>query len=196
MAKENRHLDEPARLQQPVALGAFGAQMKGTLLVKVAGSYPIALTSDDGSSLYVDGKMVLNNGGDHAQATVLTILKLSAGYHAFVINCWQNGFGASGVDLALPEGIEFGDASVPDAGPLLQQLLVDVTGIGPGKSLANKVRLAQTYYVVPDIQATCAVLADFVREVSAQAGKKKLTANQGATLTSDAIAIMAALSCN
>ena len=179
----------------PFGLGAFGAQMKGTLLVKVAGSYPFALTSDDGSRLYIDGKMVLDNGGDHAQTTVLTILKLSAGYHAFVVNCWQNGFGASGVDFALPSGVEFGDASVPDAGPLLQQLLIDVTGVGPGKSLANKVKLAQTYYAVPDIQATCAVLTDFVSEVSAQAGKK-LTANQGATLTSDARAIMADIGCN
>ena len=82
----------------------------------------------------------------------------------------------------------------PDA--LLKQLAADVAGVGSGKSLANKVTLAQTYYEVPDVQATCAVLTDFVREVKAQAAKKKLTATQAATLTSDANAIMAALGCN
>ncbi len=81
-------------------------------------------------------------------------------------------------------------------GALLQQLLSDVTQVGPGKSLADKVGLAQTYYLVPDIQATCAVLSDFVSEVKAQAGKKKLTDTQAATITSDAHAIMVAIGCD
>jgi hypothetical protein len=179
----------------PFGLGAFGAQMKGTLLVKAAGSYPFALTSDDGSRLYVDGKMVLDNGGDHRQTTVLTILKLSAGYHPFVLNYWQNGFGASGVDLAIPAGVEFSDAGASDVTLLLQQLLGDVTGVGPGKSLANKVKLMQTYYAVPDSQATCAILTDFVSEVWAQQGKK-LEVELANELIVEAQGIALAIGCN
>jgi hypothetical protein len=180
---------------RPFGLGAFGAQMTGTLLVRSSGSYPFALTSDDGSRLFVDGKLVLDNGGDHGPSTVLTILNLSAGYHPFVLNCWQNGFGASGVDLAIPDGVEFGDASVPEAGPLLQQLLIDATGIGPGKSLASKVKLAQTYHAVPDVQATCAVLTDFISAVRAQQGKK-ITGELANELVAEAHAIMTVIGCH
>lgn len=179
----------------PVGLGAFGAQMTGNLLVKATGSYPFALTSDDGSRLYVDGQLALDNGGDHGPGTVLTIMKLSAGYHPFVLNYWQNGFGASGVDLAIPDGVEFGDASAADATPLLQQLLSDVTGVGPGKSLANKVKLMQTYYVVRDSQATCAVLTDFATAVRAQQGKK-IQAGLAEESLGDARAIMLVIGCN
>ena len=85
---------------------------------------------------------------------------------------------------------------VPEPGTMLQQLLTDVTGVGPGKSLADKVKLAQTYYAVPDIQATCAVMTDFVLEVKAQAVKKKLTIAQATEFASDANAIMTAIGCN
>jgi hypothetical protein len=64
----------------------------------------------------------------------------------------------------------------------LQQLLTDSTGVGPGKSLANKVVLAQTYYAVSDIPPTCAVLADYLNKVSSQSGKK-LTVAQAAALS-------------
>jgi len=81
-----------------------------------------------------------------------------------------------------------------DPATMLKQLLDEVTGVGPGKSLADKASLAMTYYAVPDIQATCAVLTDFVSEVRAQTGKKLPTA-QAAKFASDAQAIMAAIGC-
>lgn len=79
---------------------------------------------------------------------------------------------------------------------LLQQLLADVTGVGPGTSLADKVALAQTYYAPPDLQGTCAVLDDFMKQVTAQAGKKRLTEAQATEFNSDADAIMDAIGCN
>jgi hypothetical protein len=83
----------------------------------------------------------------------------------------------------------------PDPNALLQQLLTDVVGVGPGKSLANKIALAQTYYAVPDIQATCAMLTGFINEARAQRGKK-LTPEVADKLTADAQAIMEAVGCN
>jgi Protein of unknown function (DUF1566) len=76
----------------------------------------------------------------------------------------------------------------------LAALLTEVTGVGPGRSLADKVALAQTYYAVPDIQATCAVLTGFINEVQAQAGKK-ISPQLDAKLVADAQAIEAAIGC-
>jgi hypothetical protein len=86
------------------------------------------------------------------------------------------------------------DIGPPDPTAMLQQLLADVTGVGPGTSLADKVSLAQTYYTVPDIQAACLILGDFKSQVAAQAGKK-LTHVFAARLSTDATEIMTAIGC-
>ena len=84
---------------------------------------------------------------------------------------------------------------VSDPATLLDQLRESVTGIGPGKSLANKVALAQAYYAVPDVRSTCAVLTAFLREVAAQAGKKKLSDAQATAVMTSALAIMSEIGC-
>ena len=78
---------------------------------------------------------------------------------------------------------------------LLEQLGTAVVGVGPGNSLADKVALAQTYFAASDVEATCAVLTDFMNQVSAQRGKK-LTLETADQLTADAQAIMDAIGCN
>jgi len=85
--------------------------------------------------------------------------------------------------------------SPPPVRQQLAALLKEVTGIGPGKSLANKVALAQTYYAAKDVQATCAVLTEFVNEVKAQAGKK-IAHTLDAKFIADANAIETAVGCN
>jgi probable HAF family extracellular repeat protein len=77
----------------------------------------------------------------------------------------------------------------------LAALLTEATGVGPGKSLANKVALAQSYYAAKDVQATCAMLTAFVNEVQAQAGKK-ISPQLDAKLIGDTQAIEAAIGCN
>jgi len=73
-------------------------------------------------------------------------------------------------------------------------LLAQVTGVGPGKSLADKVSLAQTYFSANDIPNTCAQLASFVNEVNAQKGKS-ISQSLAAQLISDAQIIQAAIGC-
>jgi hypothetical protein len=77
----------------------------------------------------------------------------------------------------------------------LAELHTEVTGIGPGGSLANKVALAQTYYAAKDIQATCAMLRAFVHEAEPQAGKK-IGHVLDAKLIADAQAIEVAIGCH
>lgn len=86
-------------------------------------------------------------------------------------------------------------SEVLDPGALLQQLLADVAGVGPGKSLADKIKLAQTYYAVPDVQATCAILTDFSHQVRAHSGKT-IPTEVADELTEDAQAIMSAIGCD
>lgn len=76
----------------------------------------------------------------------------------------------------------------------LDGLLIKVTSIGPGESLALKALFARVYYAAHDVPATCAMLTGFDHEVAAQSGKhiNALTASQ---LLGTAQAIEGALSC-
>lgn len=85
--------------------------------------------------------------------------------------------------------------NVSEPSELLEELGTAVTGVGPGKSLANKIELAQTYLAVPDVQSTCAVLNAFLNQVRAQRGKK-LTDEVADQLTEDTLTIMDAIGCD
>lgn len=92
---------------------------------------------------------------------------------------------------AVPLGVVQFDSPVSVQ---LTGLLAKVNGVGPGKSLANQMMFAQTFYAVSDIQSTCATLTGFMNTVRAQTGKSidRLTASQ---LLATAQAIEVALAC-
>jgi FIMAH domain-containing protein len=77
---------------------------------------------------------------------------------------------------------------------LLSALLTAVTGVGPGKSLANKVKQIQAYLAANDTASACNLLNDFISEVNAQKGKK-LTKALADSLIAQADAIKARLGC-
>jgi hypothetical protein len=86
-----------------------------------------------------------------------------------------------------------------DPATMLEQLAAEVKGAGADKTLANKVKFAQTYYAAGDNSATCALLSDdFVSTVNELAGEKKLklSSELASQLIADAKAIMAAIGCN
>lgn len=80
---------------------------------------------------------------------------------------------------------------VKSAADLLDELADSVAGVGPGQSLARKVAAIEA---TGDTAEACAELADFSREVSAQAGKK-LEADEAAALLDAAGGVEAALDC-
>jgi hypothetical protein len=82
----------------------------------------------------------------------------------------------------------------PTVGMQLAALLQSVTGVGPGKSLANKVMLIQSYVDADNTAAACDTLTGFINEVNAQTGKK-ITAAQAASFISQAQAIQDTLGC-
>jgi hypothetical protein len=85
-------------------------------------------------------------------------------------------------------------AALPSANDLLADLLVAVTGVGPGHSLANQVTLAQTYLAVPDVASACSALGGLQSQLATWSGKQ-VPAAQASQLTADAEAIKIAIPC-
>ncbi|HVY80708.1 MAG TPA: hypothetical protein VG994_06980 [Steroidobacteraceae bacterium] len=55
---------------------------------------------------------------------------------------------------------------------LLQTLIAQVSGVGPGKSLSKKLQRVLTSYTAGDQRKTCSALAGVLEELSARHGKK------------------------
>ncbi len=69
-----------------------------------------------------------------------------------------------------------------------------VIGAGPGTSLADKVKQAQTFLASSDVAETCSTLTAFVNEVKAQPGKT-ITTGQAQALIATATRIKTVLGC-
>lgn len=100
-------------------------------------------------------------------------------------------------DIALPMGNQSTctfTVHVKSAAEQLQTLLLAVTGVGPGKSLASKVEVALNAVQSGKLASACSQLNDFMDEVKAQSGKK-LTNAQASSLLADAARIRAVMGC-
>jgi hypothetical protein len=77
----------------------FSARWRGYLPVARSGSYRFATTSDDGSWLYVDGRLVVDNGGTHGVVTRSGQTFLESGPHFILIEYFQAG-GPSALEVS------------------------------------------------------------------------------------------------
>ncbi|GAA4602749.1 hypothetical protein GCM10023195_08720 [Actinoallomurus liliacearum] len=75
----------------------FSARWTGTLTAPATGAYTFSATSDDGSRVYLDGKLIADNWSDHSVRTVKsTPVQLTAGeQHAIRIEYYENTGNAS-----------------------------------------------------------------------------------------------------
>jgi hypothetical protein len=71
----------------------FSTTWTGSFIVLRGGSYTFATVSDDGSAVYVDGRLVVDNGGHHAARTVSGGIHLDRGVHAIFVKYFQDGGG-------------------------------------------------------------------------------------------------------
>lgn len=67
----------------------FALVFEGTLDIKTAGEYTFWTASDDGSQLYVNDKLVVNNDGVHGVETKSGKLKLDAGPHPVKVTFFE-----------------------------------------------------------------------------------------------------------
>lgn len=71
----------------------FGVLYEGFLKIAEKGMYTFFTRSDDGSVLFIDGKIVVNNDGRHAPIEKSGFVQLEAGYHKIQIMYFQAGGG-------------------------------------------------------------------------------------------------------
>jgi len=67
----------------------FAIDYAGRFWVSHQGTYRFALTSDDGSILYIDGKKIIANDGTHPQNTLSGSARLSTGVHQIRVSYFQ-----------------------------------------------------------------------------------------------------------
>jgi hypothetical protein len=91
----------------PFDLAHFGARVTGCLSVAADGTYPFTLDSDDGSMLFIDGVLVVDNGGSHSPTAVTSSVDLAAGMYSFEVQFFEDFGGPSGLDLLLPDGVSY-----------------------------------------------------------------------------------------
>ncbi len=84
----------------------FSVIWQGQLLTTVAGVYTLALNSDDGSFLYLDGQLVIDNGGFHGDQRVAytTPALQAATKYNITVTFFQGGGGATTQLLWTPPG--------------------------------------------------------------------------------------------
>ena len=89
-----------------LAADNWGMVLDGNFDVDSAGEYTFYLKSDDGSKLYVDDQLVIDNDGDHSLLELSGATKLSAGKHKLRIEFFEaEGEAVLELELAGP-GLE------------------------------------------------------------------------------------------
>ncbi len=67
----------------------FGVQYRGTITIEDSGSYKFRLLSDDGSKLYIDSILIIDNDGTHAPASKTGQIYLSPGTYPIRVDYFQ-----------------------------------------------------------------------------------------------------------
>jgi hypothetical protein len=67
----------------------FGVDFDGAFEVTEAGLYHFRLTSDDGSRLYLDGALAIDNDGFHVTRSAESAVYLQPGVHTVTVPYWQ-----------------------------------------------------------------------------------------------------------
>ena len=68
----------------------FAVRETGFLEVSTPGRYKISLRSKDGAKLWLDGKLLVNNGGIHPVRQRTKAVTLTAGLHALRVDSFAN----------------------------------------------------------------------------------------------------------
>jgi hypothetical protein len=71
----------------------FAFRFSGYLSIEIAGDYTFYTSSDDGSQLFIDGSLVVDNDGLHEVQEQSGVVRLSNGYHSIVVTMFEAGGG-------------------------------------------------------------------------------------------------------
>jgi hypothetical protein len=68
----------------------FSARWRGEITIPVDGAYTFVLNSNDGSRLYLDGQLLVNDWSTHARRDTLASVELAAGTYPIRVEFYQN----------------------------------------------------------------------------------------------------------
>jgi alpha-mannosidase len=84
---------EPIAIPATMRAEDIGLQLEGWLLAPARGVYRLCLASDDGSRLWLDGKLVVDNDGLHGASEIWFDAPLDAGPHSLRVEYFQRSGG-------------------------------------------------------------------------------------------------------
>jgi mono/diheme cytochrome c family protein len=102
----------------------FALRFEGFFRTDAEGTYTFHVNSDDGSRLWIDGKLVVDNDGVHAPKSVTSSAKLTKGVHKVVVGFFQVGGGVEldvHVDLPGQGQLNLGELVAPTEAALEQK---------------------------------------------------------------------------
>ena len=88
--------------QDTYAQRGFSLTWGGWLRIDRAGTYGFSTRSDDGSSVHIDGRQIVENGGYHAMRSRSGTVELEPGFHLIRVFYLQNA-GAYGLEVSWTE---------------------------------------------------------------------------------------------
>ncbi|HUR27810.1 MAG TPA: family 16 glycoside hydrolase [Planctomycetota bacterium] len=125
--------------------GDFGLEsnylsfLSGALFAPEDGTYAMRLTSDDGSTLALDGRQILDHGGLHAPAPKEETVELACGWHAIELRHFESGGGALlRLEWRKPSSAQF--ELVPESALATRTGIVRLTAPGEKRAIRALVR--------------------------------------------------------
>ncbi len=91
---------------------SYSIRYSGTISIATAGNYTFYTTSDDGSKLFIDNNLVVDNDGDHGSLEINGNITLSTGNHTITILFFENG-GSSNLSVAYKLGTTIAKQALP-----------------------------------------------------------------------------------
>lgn len=84
----------------------FYIRWTGAIKIEKDGKYTFITESDDGSRLFIDGKAIVENGGQHGMIEKSGEVELKAGFHELKLEFFEDGGGAGCILKWQPAGAE------------------------------------------------------------------------------------------
>jgi len=97
---------EDVKIPRGVRGNIIGLTYKGYINIPEDGIYSFFLSSDDGSMLYIDSQLVIDNDGLHAPGEVTGQAALKKGYHPIEVQYFDHGGGSISLKVQDAEGKE------------------------------------------------------------------------------------------
>jgi len=115
---------------QGISQEAFSVRWTGVVVAPKDGMYKFGATSDDGSRVYFDGKLLIDNWGQHAVEMKTASIQLAAGSkHDLRVEYFQNG-GDAEMRFGWVQPVEVTKSSIAEAADVAKKSDVAIVFVG------------------------------------------------------------------